>query len=72
MICRIDLLKGGLFAELNNGKKDVEIQPGFEPRSSELWSDALTNRATGALATVSMDKCHLSSAPVPELQWLSW
>ena len=22
--------------------------------------------------TVSMDKCHLSSAPMPELQWLSW
>ena len=24
-------------------KKDIEIQPGFEPGSSEFWSDALTN-----------------------------
>ena len=23
-------------------------------------------------ACESMDKCHLSSAPIPELQWLSW
>ena len=23
-------------------KKDIEIQPGFEPGSSEFWSDALT------------------------------
>ena len=31
-------------------KKDIEIQPGSEPGSSECRSDALTNRATGALA----------------------
>ena len=33
-------------------KKDIEIQPGFKPRSSEFQSDALTctNWATGALA----------------------
>ena len=31
-------------------KKDIEIQPGFEPGSSELRSDALTNWVTGALA----------------------
>ena len=31
-------------------KKDNEIQPAFEPGSSEFRSDALTNRATGALA----------------------
>ena len=31
-------------------KKDIEIQPGFEPGSSEYRSDALTNWATGALA----------------------
>ena len=30
--------------------KDIEIQPGFEPGPSELWSDALTNWVTGALA----------------------
>ena len=33
-----------LFAELNDGeKKNTEIQPGFEPGSSEFQSDALTN-----------------------------
>ena len=31
-------------------KKNIEIQPGFEPGSSECRSDALTNWATGALA----------------------
>ena len=31
-------------------KKDIEIQPEFEPGSSKLWSDVLTNCATGALA----------------------
>ena len=25
------------------GKKDIEIQAGFGPGSSECWSDALTN-----------------------------
>ena len=24
-------------------KKNIEIEPGFEPGSSELWSDVLTN-----------------------------
>ena len=28
----------------------MEIQPGFEPGSSEFWSNALNNWATGALA----------------------
>ena len=27
----------------NLAKKDIEIQPGFEPGSSEFRSDALTN-----------------------------
>ena len=26
-----------------SAKKDIEIQPGFEPESSEFLSDALTN-----------------------------
>ena len=33
-----------------SANKDIEIQPGFEPGSSEFLSDALTNWATGALA----------------------
>ena len=33
-----------------SAKKNIEIQPGFEPGSSECLSDALTNWATGALA----------------------
>ena len=37
-------------------RKDIEIQPGFEPGSSEFWSDAL-NLATGALA---LEQMHLS------------
>ena len=32
-------------------KKDIEIQPRFEPGSSECWSDALTNWATGTVDT---------------------
>ena len=36
-----------LFAALNDGEKDIEIQPGFEPGSSEFQLDALTNWATG-------------------------
>ena len=31
------------FLQLNDGKKDIEIQPGFELGSSEFQSDALTN-----------------------------
>ena len=36
-----------LFAKLNDGEKDIEIQPGFKPGSSEFRLDALTNWATG-------------------------
>ena len=40
--------------------KDIEIQPGFEPGPSELWSDALTNWVTGALAVEQrIDGIHL-------------
>ena len=31
-------------------KKDIEIQPGFKPGSSEFQSDAVTNWATATLA----------------------
>ena len=37
-------------------KKDIEIQPGFEPGSSECWSDALTNRATELWQMVYIDR----------------
>ena len=51
-------------------KKDIEIQPGalvlIMQSSPSLREIQLENR------TVSMDRCHLSSAPMPELQWLSW
>ena len=68
-------------------KKDIEIQPGFESGSSEFRSFSghfpvlcmIAEFSTPSLReiqpenrTVSMDKCHLSSAPMPELQWLSW
>ena len=42
-------MKGSLFAELDDGGKDIEIQPEFEPGSSESQPDALTS-ATGGLA----------------------
>ena len=37
------LWQRGIITELMlMGKKETEIQPGFEPGSSKLWSDALT------------------------------
>ena len=35
-------------------KKDIEIQPGFEPEFSEFESDVHTNWATEALASNSV------------------
>ena len=36
-------MKDALLQSYLTLKKDLEIQPGFEPRSSECRSDALTN-----------------------------
>ena len=41
-------LKNAKKIQYNMAKKKIEIQPGFEPWSSELWPDALTNLDTGA------------------------
>ena len=38
----IAILKGVFFLQLNDGKKDIENQPGFKLGSSEFQSDALT------------------------------
>ena len=54
-----------LFAELLVVKKDVRS-------SQDSNLGPLNSRKEKWFRSVSMDKYHLSSAPMPELQWLSW
>ena len=51
-------------------KKDIEIQPGFEPGSSEFRSDALTNELL-ELWDWNEDRWHLSIDTVRLSGWIS-
>ena len=57
------LLKGAAITQLTGGSTKYIIT-----MQAEL---AKPKKFQPGSWTVSMDKCHLSSAPMPEIQWLS-